>query len=344
MGTKEGRENFVSAVKRFPQVLDECSEINKTRVTGVVSFGRTLWNTLVSGNAELEGTGAEMFDFPGYGKAPATQADFYVHIHSKNGSVCFDCASMFMELIVPGMLTLTDSVNGFIWRDSRDLTGFIDGTENPSGTEDREAASLNADRCSFALVQRFEHNLKKWGTLDREAQESVIGRTKPDSVQLEPLPMGSHVAHTDIDDNGVNEFVEKARTADGFVFAAPVYYAHPSGRLLSVLDRMFYAASGVFCGKVGAAVVSARRAGTTASLDVINKYFGISGMPVAGSTYWGMVHGGRAEDVLKDEEGLQTMRNLARNMAYMMKSAALARENGLTAPDMEKGNRTNFIR
>ena len=116
------------------------------------------------------------------------------------------------------------------------------------------------------------------------------------------------------DDDLVNALIDKARACEGFVFGSPVYYAHPSGRLLSVLDRMFYAASGVFCGKVGAAVVSARRAGTTASL------------------------------VLKDEEGLQTMRNLARNMAYMMKSAALARENGLTAPDMEKGNRTNFIR
>ena len=142
----------------------------------------------------------------------------------------------------------------------------------------------------------------------------------------------------------VNALIDKARACEGFVFGSPVYYAHPSGRLLSVLDRMFYAASDAFRGKVGAAVVSARRAGTTASLDAINKYFGISGMPVAGSTYWGMVHGGRAEDVLRDEEGLQTMRNLARNMAYMMKSAALARENGLTAPDMEKGNRTNFIR
>ena len=146
------------------------------------------------------------------------------------------------------------------------------------------------------------------------------------------------------DDDMVNALIDKARACEGFVFGTPVYYAHPSGRLLSVLDRMFYAASDAFRGKVGAAVVSARRAGTTASLDAINKYFGISGMPVAGSTYWGMVHGGRAEDVLRDEEGLQTMRNLARNMAYMMKSAALARENGLTAPDMEKGNRTNFIR
>ena len=136
------------------------------------------------------------------------------------------------------------------------------------------------------------------------------------------------------DDDMVNALIDKARACEGFVF----------GSLLSVLDRMFYAASDAFRGKVGAAVVSARRAGTTASLDAINKYFGISGMPVAGSTYWGMVHGGRAEDVLRDEEGLQTMRNLARNMAYMMKSAALARENGLTAPDMEKGNRTNFIR
>lgn len=146
------------------------------------------------------------------------------------------------------------------------------------------------------------------------------------------------------DDDMVNALIDRARACDGFVFGSPVYYAHPSGRLLSVLDRMFYAASGVFRGKVGAAVVSARRAGTTASLDVINKYFGIGGMPVAGSTYWGMVHGGRAEDVLRDEEGLQTMRNLARNMAYMMKCAAFARESGLTAPEMEKGSRTNFIR
>ena len=107
----------------------------------------------------------------------------------------------------------------------------------------------------------------------------------------------------------VNALIDKARACEGFVFGSPVYYAHPSGRLLSVLDRMFYAASDAFRGKVGAAVVSARRAGTTASLDAINKYFGISGMPVAGSTYWGMVHGGRAEDVLRDEEGLQTMRN-----------------------------------
>lgn len=146
------------------------------------------------------------------------------------------------------------------------------------------------------------------------------------------------------DDDPINELIDKARSADGFVFGSPVYYAHPSGRLLSALDRMFYAASAVFRGKPGATVVSARRAGTTASLDVLNKYFGITGMPLAGSTYWGMVHGSRASEVACDTEGLQTMRNLARNLAYMMKSAALARENGLSAPSMERGNRTNFIR
>lgn len=145
-------------------------------------------------------------------------------------------------------------------------------------------------------------------------------------------------------DDCINELIEKARLADGFVFGSPVYYAHPSGRLLSALDRMFYAASSVFRGKPGATVVSARRAGTTASLDVLNKYFGITGMPLAGSTYWGMVHGNRAEEVTSDGEGLQTMRNLARNLAYMMKTAALARENGLEPPVMERGNRTNFIR
>lgn len=204
LSTKEGFANFTESVKKFPQVLKESSEVNKMPVTGTISFGKKLWETLTENNKELKGTGAELFDFPGYGKAPATQADFYVHIHSKYNGACYDCASMFMGLLMPNLLTVADSVNGFVWRDSRDLTGFIDGTENPSGQKDRAAAALNEDQCSFALVQRFEHNLSKWGKLTRDAQESVIGRTKPDSTQLKPLPMGSHVAHTDIDVDGVN--------------------------------------------------------------------------------------------------------------------------------------------
>lgn len=144
-------------------------------------------------------------------------------------------------------------------------------------------------------------------------------------------------------DGGVNEFLEKAMEADGFVFGTPVYYAHPSGRLLSFLDRVFYAASGggksPFAGKPGAAIASARRAGTTASLDVINKYFGITSMPVVSGTYWNMVHGRSPEEVRRDLEGLQTMRNIGRNMVWMIEQLKKA-----PMPQQEKGVFTNFIR
>ena len=144
-------------------------------------------------------------------------------------------------------------------------------------------------------------------------------------------------------DDKVNEFLKLAKDADGFIFGSPVYYAHPSGRILSFLDRAFYAGSRnkenpPFAGKPGAAVVSARRGGTTASLDVLNKYFGISDMPMVPSTYWNMVHGQTPEDVQKDLEGLQIMRNLGKNMAWMLQ--CLHQED---APQMERTNRTNFI-
>ena len=142
----------------------------------------------------------------------------------------------------------------------------------------------------------------------------------------------------------VNEVLEKAKAADGFIFGSPVYYAHPSGRVLSFLDRLFYADSSAFWHKPGAAVVSARRGGTTASFDVLNKYFGISRMPTVGATYWNMVHGNSPEEVKQDEEGLQTMRNLARNMAWLLKCIELGKQNGIPAPEMERGHWTNFIR
>lgn len=148
-----------------------------------------------------------------------------------------------------------------------------------------------------------------------------------------------------IDDDGVNAFVEKARTADGFVFATPVYYAHPSGRIFSFLDRAFYSADkDVFRCKPGAAVAVARRAGTTASLDALNKYFGISEMPVAGSTYWNLAHGLVAEDAPEDGEGMQTLRNLARHMVWMMRCFAAGKEAGVPLPDTERGTMTNFVR
>lgn len=150
-------------------------------------------------------------------------------------------------------------------------------------------------------------------------------------------------------ENGVNDFIEKARHADGFVFGSPVYFAHPSGRILSFLDRVFYACSEnhvytPFVGKPGAAIVSARRGGTTASIDVLNKYFTIASMPVIASTYWNMVHGETPEEVRQDLEGLQTMRNIGRNMAWMLRAIEVSRGQGIAAPVQEVGSRTDFIR
>lgn len=146
------------------------------------------------------------------------------------------------------------------------------------------------------------------------------------------------------DDDIVNRLIAKAETADGFVFGTPVYYAHPSGRILSILDRAFYAGKHAFAHKPAAAIASARRAGTSATLDVLQKYFTISQMPIISSTYWNMVHGMKPEDVLQDAEGLQTMRNLAANMAWMLNCIEAGRAAGIEAPQAESNARTNFIR
>ena len=139
----------------------------------------------------------------------------------------------------------------------------------------------------------------------------------------------------------VNETAPKLEAADGLVIGSPVYYGSPNGTLLSFLDRLFYSTPFSKHMKVGAAVVSCRRGGNTASFDVLNKYFTISGMPVASSTYWNQVHGFTAEDVQKDLEGLEIMRNLARNMSFLIKAIADARSNyGL--PPVERGSFTRF--
>ncbi len=139
----------------------------------------------------------------------------------------------------------------------------------------------------------------------------------------------------------VNETAPKLEAADGLVIGSPVYYGSPNGTLLSFLDRLFYSTPFSKHMKVGAAVVSCRRGGNTASFDVLNKYFTISGMPVASSTYWNQVHGFTAEDVKKDLEGLEIMRNLARNMSFLIKAISDARGNyGL--PPVERGSFTSF--
>ncbi len=142
-------------------------------------------------------------------------------------------------------------------------------------------------------------------------------------------------------DDIVNETAAKFEQADGLVIGSPVYYGSPNGTLLAFLDRLFYSTPFSKQMKVGAAVVSCRRGGNTASFDVLNKYFTISSMPVASSTYWNQVHGFTAEDVAKDKEGLQTMRNLARSMAFMIKAFADAKAKyGL--PEIERGSFTSF--
>lgn len=144
-------------------------------------------------------------------------------------------------------------------------------------------------------------------------------------------------------DDIVNEMAPKLEEADGLVIGSPVYYASANGTLVSFLDRLFYSNTADISMKVGAAVVSARRGGCSATFDVLNKYFTISGMPVASSQYWNMVHGHTPEDVQKDEEGLQTMRTLGMNMAFLIKSIALGKEQfGL--PEKEKRVWTHFIR
>ena len=142
-------------------------------------------------------------------------------------------------------------------------------------------------------------------------------------------------------DDIVNEAAKKFESADGLLVGSPVYYASPNGTILSFLDRLFYSTHFSKHMKVGAAVVSCRRGGNTATFDVLNKYFSISGMPIATSTYWNMVHGFTAEDVRKDAEGLQPMRNLGHNMAFLIKAIAAVKErDGL--PVVERGSFTSF--
>ena len=144
-------------------------------------------------------------------------------------------------------------------------------------------------------------------------------------------------------DDAVNEFVEKAADFDGFVFGSPVYYASASGALVSFMDRVFYSGGKKLAYKPAAAVVSCRRAGASTTFDVINKYFTINNMLIVGSNYWNEVHGNFAEEVLKDEEGLQTMRILGNNMAWVLKCLQLGKEAGLE-PIRERKIMTNFIR
>lgn len=144
--------------------------------------------------------------------------------------------------------------------------------------------------------------------------------------------------------DSVNECIELAQKADGIIVGSPVYYAGPNGALCALMDRMFFASSKSLAFKPAAAVVSCRRAGASASLDRLNKYFSFSNMPLVSSQYWNEVHGNTPEEVLKDIEGLQIMRTLGRNMAWLLTCIENAQKNGIPYPERESWTPTNFIR
>ena len=147
-----------------------------------------------------------------------------------------------------------------------------------------------------------------------------------------------------VQQDGVNEIVERLDTIDAVVLGSPVYYAGPSGQLQAFLDRLFFAGGPRWRGKLGAAVVSCRRGGATAAFDRLNKYFTISNMPVVSSQYWNQVHGFTPDDVRKDEEGLQTMRTLGENMAWLLRCIEAGRQAGVSLPEYEPITFTHFIR
>ena len=199
--------------------------------------------------------------------------------------------------------------------------------------------STRKNGCTYLALQEVSKTLNAEG-IETEIIQMGGGPIQDCTGCNGCVKKGQCVFHDDM----VNAIIVKAKAADGFVFGSPVYYAHPSGQILSLLDRLFYAGGSAFTHKPGAAVVTARRAGTTASLDVLNKYMTDAQMPVVSSTYWNMVFGPAPEWIERDAEGLQTMRNLGRNMAWVLKCLELGKQNGIEPPEAETSYWTNFNR
>ncbi|PKN51800.1 MAG: flavodoxin family protein [Deltaproteobacteria bacterium HGW-Deltaproteobacteria-13] len=199
--------------------------------------------------------------------------------------------------------------------------------------------SPNKKGCTYTALCEVEKELNK---KDIETEIFYIGK-KPIrgcTACAKCLDLGKCV----FDDDVVNVALGIADKSDGFIFGSPVHYAGPSGFITSFLDRCFYAGSDVFTYKPGAAIVSCRRGGATAAFEQLNKYFTINSMPVVSSQYWNMVHGNTPQEVMQDMEGLQTMRTLGRNMAWLLKSIAAGKKAGIGLPEQEERVWTNFIR
>lgn len=203
--------------------------------------------------------------------------------------------------------------------------------------------SPHKDGCVYTALNEIKKTLKEEG-VDSEIYQIGNKAIAPCRACRACAKLGRCVVEND----GVNAFIEYAKDFDAFVFGSPVYYAAASSGIISFLNRAFFAAfmSGrneIFTHKPGAAIVNARRAGTTAALDQLNKYFTISQMPIISGRYWNMTHGHTPEDVVKDLEGMQNMRILARNMAYFLKCVEAGKNAGVSFPKQEEVVFTNFI-
>ncbi len=198
--------------------------------------------------------------------------------------------------------------------------------------------SPNAKGCTYTALQEVAKTLQKH---EIETELYHIG-TQPIAgcIACRKCKTGAPCVF----DDGVNELAARLEQFDALVVGAPVYYSGPSGQSTVFLDRLFYSAAAKLKGKPGAAIVSCRRGGASASYDRLNKYFGICSMPIVTSQYWNQVHGNTPEEVLKDEEGMQTMRTLGENMAWLLKCIEAGKAAGVPLPEREPQVHTNFIR
>ncbi len=203
--------------------------------------------------------------------------------------------------------------------------------------------SPHKNGCTYTALEEISKTLKEEG-IDSEIYQLGVDSVSPCRACYACGKLGRCVIN-----DKVNEFIDYAAEFDGFIFGSPVHYASACGGITAFLDRVFFAAfkSGrgdIFIHKPGSAIASARRAGTTATLDQLNKYFTISQMPIISGRYWNMVHGATADEVKQDLEGMQNMRILARNMAWHLKCKEAAEKVGISLPKSEETTFTNFIR
>lgn len=198
--------------------------------------------------------------------------------------------------------------------------------------------SPNQHGCTFTALSEVANALKVHGI---DSEIVYLGKK---AVQGCVACMYCQKHHRCVFNDQVNELSERLGEFDGIVVGSPVYYAGPTGQICSFLDRFFFSNGNRFEGKLGAAVVSCRRGGATSAYERLNKYFTISNMTVVGSQYWNMVHGFTPEDVQKDLEGLQTMRTLAANMAWLLEGIKAGKRNGVKMPAYEDIVYTHFIR